>query len=73
MNEKTKHLEFFTNSALKNQSLANKHLSTETSLSDLESHSRITARNKDSVLGKDITTNITQQQAQSQSIEIEIE
>jgi len=64
VNEKTKHLIFFSNSALKNQSLANKKLVDNISINDLESHSRITLRNKDSVLGKEPTTNIINSNAQ---------
>lgn len=58
VNEKTKHLLFFTNSALKNQTLANKKLTDNISINDLEAHSRITSRNKESVLGKEPTTKI---------------
>ena len=55
---RTKHLLFFTNSALKNQTLANKKLTENISMSDLEAHSRTTSKNKDTVLGKDTINNI---------------
>jgi hypothetical protein len=37
---------------LRNQQLANQKLVADLSLAELESHSRITARNKETVLGK---------------------
>ena len=55
VDERTKHLIFFNNSALKNQQLANNRLKEkehDIELSELEAHSRITARNKETVLGK---------------------
>ena len=64
VNERTKHLLYFTNSALKNQTIANKKLSDNISMSDLEAHSRITSRNKESVLGKEPTTKIDNVNAQ---------
>lgn len=73
VNEKTKHLIFFTNSALKNQTLANKKLTEELDLNGLESHSRITARNKESVLGKEASTKIENTNAQQNNLVIEIE
>ena len=74
VNEKTKHLLFFTNSALKNQTLANKKLVEGIDLNDLEAHSRITSRNKDSVLGKEPTTkidNVNAQQNNDKVIKVE--
>ena len=52
VDEKTKHLIYFNKSALKNQQLANSKLDSAESLAELEAHSRITARNKETVLGK---------------------
>lgn len=52
VNDRIRHLMFFTNSALKNQQLANRKLTQDASIADIESHSRITARNKETVLGK---------------------
>jgi hypothetical protein len=64
--EKTKHIIFFQNSALKNQQLANnaiKDIDEKTvkakDLPSLETHSRITQRNKETVLGKDKVVEIT--------------
>ena len=68
VNERTKHLIFFTNSALKNQTLANKKLHDGTSINDLEAHSRITSRNKDTVLGKEPDININNTNAQQNNI-----
>lgn len=52
--EKTKHIMFFTNSALRNQQMANQALESaeELSLPLIESHARITAKNKETVVGK---------------------
>jgi hypothetical protein len=61
VDERTKHLIFFNNSALKNQQLANNRLKQkehDVELSELEAHSRITARNKETVLGKSPDTAI---------------
>lgn len=73
VNEKTKHLLFFTNSALKNQTLANKKLDENISINDLEAHSRITSRNKDSVLGKEANTQVNIQNTNAQQNNIAIE
>ena len=57
--ERTKHLIYFQNSALKNQKYANAAIETDSDdLSKLEMHSRITQRNKETVLGKDKTAEI---------------
>lgn len=70
--EKTKHLLYFQNSAIKNQQKANELLEGTDSLADLDAHSRITARNKETVLGKEPTTQITNaQQTQIQQIVIQ--
>lgn len=70
--EKTKHLLYFQNSAIKNQQKANELLESTDSLADLDAHSRITARNKETVLGKEPVTQITNaQQAQIQQIVIQ--
>jgi hypothetical protein len=58
VDERVKHLMFFTNSALRNQQLANKKLNENLPITDLEAHSRITARNKETVLGKQPDTAI---------------
>ena len=70
--EKTKHLLYFQNSAIKNQQKANELLESTDSLADLDAHSRITARNKETVLGKEPVTQITNaQQTQIQQIVIQ--
>lgn len=59
VDEKTRYLKFFNDSALKNQQLANERLkSLELTMQELNAHSAITQRNKETVLGKDITTAI---------------
>jgi predicted DNA-binding protein YlxM (UPF0122 family) len=73
INERTKHLLFFTNSALKNQTLANKKLNDNISMNDLEAHSRITSRNKDSVLGKEANTQVNIQNTNALQNNIVIE
>ena len=72
VDQATKHLIYFQNSALKNQKKANELLESTDSLADLDAHSRITARNKETVLGKEPVTQITNaQQAQIQQIVIQ--
>ncbi|MBF0984000.1 MAG: hypothetical protein HXK63_02475, partial [Campylobacter sp.] len=65
ISEATKHLIFFQNAALTNQKRANEMLKTAKTISDIEAHSRITARNKETILGKEpqtiINNNNTQQ------------
>ena len=56
VNERTKHLLLFQNSALKNQKKANELLELTEDMKDLESHARITKTNKETVLGKDPET-----------------
>ena len=71
--ERTKHLLFFNRSALKNQHFTNKKMDDKTDLEGLERHSRITSRNKETVLGKESTTQINnnnQQNNQHNKIEI---
>ena len=58
--DRTKHIIFFTNSALRNQHKANHALEAadELSLPLIESHARITAKNKETVIGKSPDTAI---------------
>ncbi|MGG7074343.1 hypothetical protein U5B43_08850 [Campylobacter sp. 9BO] len=71
--EATKHLIYFQTSAMQNQKKANELLEMASELSDLEAHSRITARNKDTVLGKEPQTLINNTNAVQNNItEIEI-
>ena len=58
VDERTRQLTFFTNSALKNQKLANDKLQQDVSMQELNAHSAITQRNKETVLGKDVVTAI---------------
>ena len=69
--ERTKHILLFQSSAIKNQTLANKAIDTidkdkidEKNLHSLETHSRITQRNKETVLGKDKTVELNNTNAQ---------
>lgn len=57
VDERIRHIAFFNDSALRNQYFANKQLKEDLKLSELESHSRLTAKNKETVLGKDIKDN----------------
>ena len=52
VDERLRHIEFFNKSALKNQQLANQKLSGDLTIAEIESHSRITARNKETVIGR---------------------
>lgn len=67
--EKTKHLIFFQNRALANQKKADELLEQADDLSAVEAHSRITARNKETILGKTpetvINNNLQQTQVQA--------
>ena len=62
--KRTKHLIYFQNSALENQRIANELLRDADKLQDVESHSRITSKNKDTVLGKEPDININNTNAQ---------
>jgi hypothetical protein len=66
VDKRTKHLLYFQNAALKNQEKANTLMDEADSISDIESHSRITARNKETVLGKDASTQIAIQNNNTQ-------
>lgn len=69
--EKTKHLIFFKNAALRNQKIANELLEDEdVNISTVESHSRITAKNKETVLGKDASINIQNNNIQQNGISV---
>jgi predicted DNA-binding protein YlxM (UPF0122 family) len=66
VDERTKHLTLFNNAAIRNQNLANIIIEEKNkkkgedglTLYDVESHSRITSRNKETVLGKSPDTAI---------------
>ena len=56
VNTRTQYLLLFQNSALKNQAKANELLELTEDMKDIESHSRLTKTNKETVLGKDPET-----------------
>ena len=68
VNDNLKHLQLFQNSALRNQELANKQIDEESELADLKLHSEITSKNKQSVLGKDIDTQVNIQNNQQTNL-----
>ena len=78
--ERTKHILLFQNSASRNQVVANKVLTViedkdkvdEKDLYSLDAHSRITQRNKETVLGKDKTVELNKTNAQQNNKEIKI-
>jgi len=77
INERTKHEIYFLKSALKNQQLANSKIDSKSNLSELETHSRITSKNKDTVLGKEPKTVVNntnaQQNVENKNIKIMID
>lgn len=66
----TKHLIFFQNRALANQKKADELLEYAEDFADVEAHSRITARNKDTVCGKEPMTQINNTNAQQNNRQI---
>ena len=56
VNTRTQYLLLFQNAALKNQAKANELLELTEDMKDIESHSRLTKTNKETVLGKDPET-----------------
>lgn len=66
VNEKTKHLIYFQNAALRNQKKADEMLEMSDRIADVEAHSRITARNKETVLGREADTVINNANVQSE-------
>ena len=77
IDKRTKHILLFETSALENQRKANLAISKikdekidEKSLYSLESHSKITQRNKETVLGKDKTVELTNTNAQQNNTEV---
>ncbi|MBR8461489.1 hypothetical protein KDE12_01305 [Campylobacter sp. faydin G-105] len=61
---RTKHLIYFQSRALANQKKADELLEYATDFSDIEAHSRVTARNKETVLGREPMTQINNTNAQ---------
>ena len=72
VNTRTQYLLLFQNSALKNQAKANELLELTEDMKDIESHSRLTKTNKETVLGKDPETVINNANVQSNELIIEI-
>ena len=70
VNEKTRHLLYFQNAALRNQKKADEMLEMSDRIADVEAHSRITARNKETVLGRMPETIIQNTNAQQTKIQI---
>lgn len=66
--EKTKHLLYFQNAALRNQKKADEMLEMSDRIADVEAHSRITARNKETVLGKEPQTIINNTNTQQTEV-----
>ena len=72
VNTRTQYLLLFQNSALKNQTKANELLELTEDMKDIESHSRLTKTNKETVLGKDPETVINNANVQSNELIVEI-
>ena len=66
VDEKTRHLLYFQNAALRNQKIADEMLEMSDKIADVEAHSRITARNKETVLGREAETVINNANVQSE-------
>ena len=69
---KAKALTLFQNAALKNQAKANELLELTEDMKDIESHSRLTKTNKETVLGKDPETVINNANVQSNDTAMQI-
>ena len=72
VNARTQYLLLFQNSALKNQAKANELLELTEDMKDIESHSRLTKTNKETVLGKDPETVINNANVQSNDTAMQI-
>jgi hypothetical protein len=66
--ERNRHIDLFTKSILRNQAFADSKINDESNLNDLDTHSRLTNRNKDGVLGKEPTNVINNTNAQQNII-----
>lgn len=69
--ERLKAWEFFANSAMRNQHKANELLEMSDKMSDIESHARLTAKNKEVVLGREANTQISVNNTQQNVFVIE--
>ena len=72
VNTRTQYLLLFQNAALKNQAKANELLELTEDMKDIESHSRLTKTNKETVLGKDPETVINNANVQSNETAMQI-
>ena len=72
VNRRTQHLLLFQDSALRNQKKANDMLDLTDDMKDVESHSRITKTNKETVLGKDPETVINNANVQENNMPMQI-
>ena len=68
VDEKTRHLLYFQNAALRNQKKADEMLEMSDRIADVEAHSRITARNKETIFGKEPQTIINNTNAQQTEV-----
>ncbi|WP_180378717.1 hypothetical protein [Campylobacter concisus] len=68
VDERTKHLLYFQNAALRNQKIADEMLEMSDKIADVEAHSRITARNKETIFGKEPQTIINNTNAQQNEV-----
>ena len=68
VDERTRHLLYFQNAALRNQKIADEMLEMSDKIADVEAHSRITARNKETIFGKEPQTIINNTNAQQNEV-----
>ena len=68
VDERTRHLLYFQNAALRNQKIADEMLEMSDKIADVEAHSRITARNKETIFGKEPQTIINNTNAQQTEV-----
>lgn len=68
IDERTRNLLFFNSSAIRNQLKADELLDEAQTMDEIETHSKITARNKEAVCGKTIRTVTTQDTNERQTI-----
>ena len=69
--ENLKAWEFFANSAMRNQKKANDLLEMSDKMQEVESHARLTAKNKEIVLGREANTQISVENMQNNIFVIE--
>ena len=69
--ERLKAWEFFANSAFRNQKKANEILEMTDKMAEVESHARLTAKNKETVLGREANTQISVNNTQNNVFVVE--